>query len=154
DATAGTGTGASPFWLSTTAHAPAARRLAGQPQARVATLSQGRSVGSGSRAQKARQRLAASPRSSTSAAAQAQQHKRSSTSATAQAPNEQGSRDFLSASLASGQCFRRFTVVDTRSRERPAVEVDRSRSGQRVVAVLERLAAQRGLPQVLQVLQV
>jgi putative transposase len=57
----------------------------------------------------------------------------------------------MSDSLASGQRFRLLTVVDTRSRESPAIEVDRSLSGQRVVAVLERLAAQWGLPQVLQV---
>lgn len=37
------------------------------------------------------------------------------------------------------------------SRESPAIEVDRSLTGVRVVAVLERLAAQRGLPQILQV---
>ncbi len=37
------------------------------------------------------------------------------------------------------------------SRESPAIEVDRSLTGQRVVAVLERLAAQRGLPKILQV---
>jgi putative transposase len=54
-------------------------------------------------------------------------------------------------SLASGQRVRLFTLVDTRSRERPAIEVDRSLTGARVAAILERLAAQRGLPQILQV---
>jgi putative transposase len=69
----------------------------------------------------------------------------------AQAPNEQWSMDFMSDSLATGQCFRLLTLVDNMSRESPAIEVDRSLTGQRVVAVLQRLAAQRGLPQVLQV---
>jgi putative transposase len=57
----------------------------------------------------------------------------------------------MSASLANGQRFRLVTVVENRSRERPAIAVDRSLTGARVVAVLERLAAQRGLPQILQV---
>jgi putative transposase len=35
------------------------------------------------------------------------------------------------------------------SRERPAIEVDRALSGQRVVAVLERLASTHGLPKTL-----
>jgi putative transposase len=69
----------------------------------------------------------------------------------AQAPNEQWSMDFMSDSLASGQRFRLLTLVDNMSRESPAIEVGRSLTGHHVVAVLERLAAQRGLPQVLQV---
>ncbi len=69
----------------------------------------------------------------------------------AQAPNEQWSMDFMSDSLATGQRFRLLTLVDNMSRESPAIEVDRSLTGQRVVAVLERIATQRGLPQILQV---
>ena len=69
----------------------------------------------------------------------------------AQAPNEQWSMDFMSDSLANGQRFRLLTIVDNMSRESPAIEVDRSLTGQRVVAVLERLAIQRGLPRILQV---
>jgi putative transposase len=69
----------------------------------------------------------------------------------AQAPNEQWSMDFMSDRLASGQRFRVLPLVDNMSRESPAIEVDRSLTGQRVVAVLERLAAQRGLPRVIQV---
>jgi putative transposase len=57
----------------------------------------------------------------------------------------------MSDSLASGQRFRLFMRVDTRSRESPAIEGDRSLTGKRVVVVLEGLAAQRGLPQVIQV---
>jgi putative transposase len=70
---------------------------------------------------------------------------------TAQAPNEQWSMDFMSDSLASGQHFRLLTLVDNMSRESPAIEVDRSLTGQRVVAVLERAAARYGLPKILQV---
>ena len=44
----------------------------------------------------------------------------------------------MSDSLASGQRFRLLTLVDNMSRESPAIEVDRSLTGQRVVAVLER----------------
>ncbi len=55
----------------------------------------------------------------------------------------------MSDSLATGQRFRLLTLVDNMSRESPAIEVDRSLTGARVVAVLERLAAQRGLPKVL-----
>ena len=69
----------------------------------------------------------------------------------AQAPNEQWSMDFMSDSLATGQRFRRLTLVDNMSRESPAIEVARSLTGKRVVAVLERLAAQRGLPHMIQV---
>jgi putative transposase len=57
----------------------------------------------------------------------------------------------MSDSLANRQRFRVVTVVDNRSRESPAIEVDRSLTGEHVVAVLERLAVQRGLPQVRQV---
>ena len=69
----------------------------------------------------------------------------------ANAPNEHWSMDFMCDSLASGQRFRLLTLVDNMSRESPAIAVDRSLTGQRVVAVLERLAAQRELPQILQV---
>jgi putative transposase len=57
----------------------------------------------------------------------------------------------MSDSLANGQRFRLFTSVDTMSRASPAIEVARSLTGQRVVAVWERLAAQRGRPRILQV---
>jgi putative transposase len=69
----------------------------------------------------------------------------------AQAPNEQWSMDFLSDHLATGQRFRVFTLVDNMTRESLALEADQSLTGKRVVDVLERVSAQRGLPQVLQV---
>jgi putative transposase len=59
--------------------------------------------------------------------------------------------DFMSDSLATGRRFRLLTLVDHMSRASPAIEVDRSLTGARVVAVLERLAVQCGLPQILQV---
>ena len=68
---------------------------------------------------------------------------------TAQAPNEHWSLDFIADSLADGRRFRALTVVDNMTRESPAIEVDKSLSGQRVVMVLERLACTHGLPKVL-----
>lgn len=47
--------------------------------------------------------------------------------------------------------FRALTFVDNMSRESPAIEVDRSLSGARVVALLDRLASGWGLPSVIQV---
>ena len=45
--------------------------------------------------------------------------------------------------------FRALTIVDDYSRECPAIEVDTSLGGVRVVGVLERLAETRGLPEVI-----
>jgi putative transposase len=68
---------------------------------------------------------------------------------TAHAPNEHWSLDFIADSLSDGRRFRAFTVVDHMTRESPAIEVDGSLSGQRVVMMLERLACTHGLPKVL-----
>jgi putative transposase len=57
----------------------------------------------------------------------------------------------MSDSLANGQRFRLLPLVENRSRESAAIEVDRSLTGARVVAVLERAAAHYGLPKVIQV---
>lgn len=65
----------------------------------------------------------------------------------AQAPNERWSMDFVSDRLADGQRFRALTLVDNFSRVSPVIEVDRSITGQRVVAVLERLKEVQGVPQ-------
>ncbi len=64
-------------------------------------------------------------------------------------PNERWSLDFMSDTLASGRRFRCLTLVDDYSRECPAIEVDTSLPGARVVEVLDRLAAIRGLPKTL-----
>jgi putative transposase len=63
-----------------------------------------------------------------------------------QAPNERWSMDFQHDLLATGQRVRTLNIVDDFSRECPAIEVDTSLPGVRVVRVLERLAETRGLP--------
>jgi putative transposase len=63
-----------------------------------------------------------------------------------QAPNQRWSMDFQHDLLATGQRFRSLNIVDDFSRECPAIEVDTSLPGVRVVRVLERLAETRGLP--------
>jgi putative transposase len=65
-------------------------------------------------------------------------------------PNERWSMDFMQDCLANGRRFRVLTIVDDFTRECPAIEVDTSLPGARVVRVLERLAFLRGgLPQIL-----
>ena len=66
-------------------------------------------------------------------------------------PNQKWSMDFVSDSTVTGQRFRALTIVDDYSRECPAIEVDTSLGGVRVVGVLERLAETRGLPEVITV---
>jgi len=63
-----------------------------------------------------------------------------------QAPNRRWSMDFQHDLLATGQRFRSLNIVDDFSRECPAIEVDTSLPGTRVVRVLDRLAETRGLP--------
>lgn len=65
--------------------------------------------------------------------------------------NQHWSMDFVSDSLWNGRRFRVLTIVDDLTRECPALEVDHSLPGQRVTRVLDRLAATRGLPQVITV---
>lgn len=60
--------------------------------------------------------------------------------------NERWSMDFVSDALGDGRKFRALTIVDDFTRESPAIEVDTSLPGERVVRVLERLATTRGLP--------
>jgi putative transposase len=61
-------------------------------------------------------------------------------------PNQQWALDFLSDTLVSGRRIRLLTVVDPCTREALAIEVDTSLPGERVVRVLGRIAAERGLP--------
>jgi putative transposase len=61
-------------------------------------------------------------------------------------PLERWSLDFLSDSLANGRRFRVLTIVDNVSRVSPAIEVGISVTGERVVAVLERLKRTTGTP--------
>lgn len=65
------------------------------------------------------------------------------------APLERWSIDFMADTLADGRGFRTLNIVDDFSHECPAIEVDRSLPGARVVRVLERLAETIGLPKVL-----
>lgn len=50
----------------------------------------------------------------------------------------------------NGRGFRALAVIDERSRESLAIEVDVSRTGERVKRVLERLSERRGLPAITQ----
>lgn len=65
---------------------------------------------------------------------------------TAKCRNERWAMDFVTDTLATGRRFRVLTIVDEFTRECPAVEVDTSLPGARVIRVLERLACTRGLP--------
>ena len=62
-------------------------------------------------------------------------------------PNQHLSMDFVQDRLISGRKIRTLTIVDTFSRECPALEVDTSLGGRRVVRVLERLAERHGAPE-------
>ena len=64
----------------------------------------------------------------------------------ATARNETWSMDFVSDELYDGRRIRLFTLVDNFTRESLAIEVDRSLGAGRVVEVLQRVAASRGLP--------
>lgn len=65
---------------------------------------------------------------------------------TALSPNERWSLDFMSDTLGSGSRIRVLTIADHFSRVSPAIEVDTSLSGRRVIEVLERAAQTFGLP--------
>jgi putative transposase len=64
-------------------------------------------------------------------------------------PIERWSMDFVHDTLASGRKFRTLNVVDDKTREALAIEVDTSLGGSRVVRVLDRLVASLGAPQVI-----
>ena len=64
-------------------------------------------------------------------------------------PNERWSMDFVADSVVTGRRFSALAIVDDYSRECPAIEVDTSLGGARVVSVLERLEELRGLPEVI-----
>ena len=65
------------------------------------------------------------------------------------ASNDVWSLDFVSDQLANGARFRALTVVEFFSREALAIEVGQRLGGEHVVAVLNRLAAQRQAPKYL-----
>ena len=64
-------------------------------------------------------------------------------------PNQRWSMDFVSDALASGRRIRVLTVIDDFTRESLVMEVDTSLPGLRVTRVLDRLAIDRGLPELI-----
>ena len=64
----------------------------------------------------------------------------------AEAANQVWAMDFMSDALADGRRFRVLTVLDLFTRECLAIRVDLRFTGDGVVAVLEGLVAERGLP--------
>lgn len=66
-----------------------------------------------------------------------------------QRTNQRWSMDFVTDSIVTGRKFRALAIVDDYSRECPAIEVDTSLGGRRVVGVLDKLAEVRGLPEVI-----
>ena len=65
--------------------------------------------------------------------------------------NQMWTMDFTRDSLASGRKFRTLNLMDGFTREALCIEVDNCLPGLRVVQVLERVAQERGLPEVIQV---
>ena len=65
----------------------------------------------------------------------------------AQVRNEIWSMDFVADQLADGRRFRALTVIDLFTRECLAIDVGHGLTGRDVVATLERLRFERGLPQ-------
>jgi putative transposase len=67
----------------------------------------------------------------------------------AQEVNERWSMDFVGDSLADGRTFRTLNIVDDFSREAPAIVVDQSIPGERVVRELDELVIERGVPKMI-----
>jgi len=65
--------------------------------------------------------------------------------------NQMWTMDFTRDSLASGRKFRTLNLMDGYTREALWIEIDTSLPGLRVVQVLERVAQERSLPEVIQV---
>lgn len=66
-------------------------------------------------------------------------------------PNIQWALDFMHDSLYCGKCFRTLNIINEGTRECLAIEVDTSLPTERVIRVLERLKAERGLPKQIRV---
>lgn len=62
-------------------------------------------------------------------------------------PNQYLAMDFVEDRLTNGRKIRTLTIVDSFTRECPALEVDTSIGGRRVARVLERLAERHGAPE-------
>ncbi len=63
--------------------------------------------------------------------------------------NQEWALDFVCDAVASGRGIRMLTVVDSYTRECPAIEVGVSIGSRRVTRVLERMIAERGAPKAL-----
>jgi transposase InsO family protein len=63
--------------------------------------------------------------------------------------NQVWSMDFMFDRTADGRVLKALTIVDDATHESVAIEVERAISGHGVVRILERLAIQRGLPEVI-----
>lgn len=61
-------------------------------------------------------------------------------------PNQEWALDFVSDAIASGRALRALTVVDSYTRECPAIEVSSGISSRQVTRVLERIIEDRGKP--------
>ncbi|HHR6088656.1 TPA: IS3 family transposase, partial [Providencia alcalifaciens] len=66
-------------------------------------------------------------------------------------PNIQWALDFMHDSLYCGKRFRTLNIIDEGTRECLAIEVDTSLPAERVIRVLDRLKAERGLPKQIRV---
>ena len=62
------------------------------------------------------------------------------------AANQEWAIDFVMDSLATGRSFRALTILDSFTRECPAIEADSCLCSQRVTRVLDRVIAERGKP--------
>lgn len=62
-------------------------------------------------------------------------------------PNQEWAIDFVTDSLATGRSFRALTIVDSFTKEAPAIEPDHCLPAQRVTRVLQRVIEQRGKPE-------
>lgn len=63
--------------------------------------------------------------------------------------NERWSMDFVHDTLANGRKVRLLTILDDFTCESLAIEVDLTLPSRRVIAVLDRIAAERGFPEIL-----
>ena len=61
-------------------------------------------------------------------------------------PNQEWALDFVSDAFSNGRALRALTMVDSYTRECPAIEVDTGISSRQVTRTLERVIEQRGVP--------
>lgn len=66
-----------------------------------------------------------------------------------QQPNQVWSMDFMSDSLWDGRSYRLLNIIDDYNREMLCIEADTSLPSLRIIRVLEQLAQERGLPQMI-----